>query len=78
MLKYNLEFILNTYNTSADIIKNSLSEFGENLEITVCQDSNAKSKDYKINLNTEEPTVIFDVCSQFGKIKTIKVSEDIT
>ena len=78
MHKYCLEFILNTYNTSADIIKNSLAEFAENLEITVCQDSNAKSKDYKINLDAEEPTVIFDICSQFGKIKTIKVSEATT
>lgn len=75
MRNYRLEFILNVYNTSADRIKNSLVEFGEDLEITACQDNNAKSVAFKININSYEPTVIFDVCSQFGRIKAIKVSE---
>jgi len=73
---YKLEFILHIYNTSAKTLKSSLSEFGNCLEIIdCCQDPQAKGRDFKINVNTEEPTLIFDVCSQFGRITSIKVNE---
>jgi dihydroxyacetone kinase-like predicted kinase len=73
---YKLEFILHIYNTPVNTLKSSLSEFGEDLEITdSCQDPDAKGKDFKINIKTEEPTLIFDVCSQFGRIKSAKVDE---
>ena len=75
MHKYCLEFILNTYNASAEMIKNSLSEFGEGLKIVVCQNNSSGGEVFKININTEDPTVIFDVCAQFGRIKTVKVDE---
>lgn len=78
MQKYCLEFILHCQNTfNAQIVKNSLAEFGEDLKITeLCQDNiGTQGKDFKINLNTEDPTVIFDICAQFGRIRTIKVDE---
>lgn len=76
MPKFFLEFIITTYNASKDSIKNSLREFGEELEIQDCSGSDASGRDFKINLNTEDPTVIFDVCSQFGRIKSVKVNEE--
>jgi dihydroxyacetone kinase-like predicted kinase len=73
---YKLEFILHIYSVSAKTLKSSLAEFGDDLEITdFCQEAGAKGRDFKININTEEPTVIFDICSQFGRIKSIKVNE---
>lgn len=76
MPKFFLEFIITTYNASKDSIKNSLREFAEGLEIHDCLDSDASGRDFKINLNTEDPTVIFDICSQFGRIKSVKVNEE--
>ena len=75
MHKYFLEFIITTYNITEEAIKNSLTEFGEGLEIHNCQDLEGRGKDFKININTEDPTVIFDICSQFGRIKTVKINE---
>jgi len=75
MPKYRLEFILHAQKATLTIIKNSLSEFGEGLEISDCQDSEAKGKNFKININSEEPTVIFDICSQFGRLRSVKIDE---
>jgi dihydroxyacetone kinase-like predicted kinase len=75
MQRYSLEFILHAFNASSKIIKNSLAEFAENIEITDCQDSYGRGKNFKVNVQTEDPTLIFDVCSQFGRIKTVKVDE---
>jgi dihydroxyacetone kinase-like predicted kinase len=77
MQKYCLKFILHIQNASPQAIKNSLSEFGEVLEITaLCQDkAGSKGEDLEININTEDPTAIFDICSQFGRIRTVKVDE---
>jgi dihydroxyacetone kinase-like predicted kinase len=76
MHKYFLEFIITTYNTSEAAIKSSLTEFGEGLKINYCEDLQAKGKDYRINISTEDPTMIFDICSQFGRIKTVKINEE--
>ena len=76
MQRYHLEFIFTAYNTSTDAIKNSLTEFGEGLEVIDCQDSTTLAKNFKIKINAEEPTVIFDVCAQFGRIKSVKIDEE--
>lgn len=75
MQNFHLEFILHTQDASAKTINNSLSEFGESLEVSACTDDTGKGNNFKININTEEPTVIFDICSQFGRIKNVKVEE---
>lgn len=74
--KFTLEFILHVYEGSSKTIKNALTEFGDSLEITECQDEPEKGKDFKISVNTEDPTLIFDICSQFGRIKSVKVNEE--
>jgi dihydroxyacetone kinase-like predicted kinase len=73
MQKYHLEFILHIQDTPVDTIRNSISELGELLEITDCQDNVAKGKNFKINIETKDPTVIFDACAQFGRIKSVKI-----
>ena len=71
--KFNLEFILHANNATVKTVKSSLSEFAESVEVE--DNHGGKSEDFKINLVTEDPTMIFDVCSQFGRIRSIKISE---
>ncbi|MBP7836014.1 MAG: hypothetical protein KA022_00880 [Candidatus Omnitrophica bacterium] len=73
---FKLGFILHTYNTDLEAVKNSLAEFGEGLEISEVADPGQKGNNFKINLNTQDPTLVFDVCSQFGRIRSIKVEEE--
>lgn len=74
--RYKLEFILHTYNASLQMIKNSLAEFGESLEIVESQDSAQNGDNYNIRMKTEDPTIVFDLCAQFGRIRSIKVTEE--
>jgi dihydroxyacetone kinase-like predicted kinase len=61
---------------SEETLKNSLIEFGEGLEIfPLPQDAENKGKDFKIHISTEDPTIIFDTCAQFGRLKSIKIEE---
>ncbi len=76
MRKYFLEFILDMQAASVDTLKNSIIEFGESLEILpLPQDNCQKSRDFKICIQTEDPTIIFDTCAQFGRLKSIKIDE---
>ena len=78
MSKYSLEFILSVRDISIETMKNSIVEFGDSLEVTECPDDNTKDKNFKIRINAEEPTIIFDTCAQFGRIKSVKVNEGAT
>jgi len=73
MQKYHLEFILYIQDASEETISQAISELGEALEISDCRDDLAKGKNLKINIQTEDPTVIFDTCAQFGRIKSVKI-----
>ncbi|MFA4854586.1 MAG: hypothetical protein WC616_04455, partial [Candidatus Omnitrophota bacterium] len=64
--KYTLEFILHSKNSSAKIIKSSLEEFGSDLIVSQCQ-KQAESCDYKVSMATEDPILVFDLCSQLGR-----------
>lgn len=75
MRKYCLEFILNMQTPSLQSLKNSIVEFGEDLEISqLPQEDNVKGRDFKIRIYTEDPTIIFDTCAQFGRLKSVKVT----
>lgn len=75
MHSYFLEFILNTHNIPAETIKNALVEFGEEIKIAECVDPATQGTSYKISLSAQDPTVVFDACAQFGRIKAVKISE---
>ena len=75
MAKYSLEFVLHSPHAQAEAIRNTIVEFGENLKITECPESTLKVKSYKICVLTEDPTIIFDLCVQFGSIKSVKADE---
>ncbi len=72
--KYNLKFILHSKNNTLKLIKSSLAEFGGNLEVVQTLDFQETS-DYEVQLVTEDPTLVFDLCAQFGRIRSIKVQE---
>ncbi|MDD5109141.1 MAG: hypothetical protein PHC29_06515 [Candidatus Omnitrophica bacterium] len=72
--KYALEFILHAKDSSPKIIKNTLAEFGNELTIVDCQ-KDTESCNYKVNMITEDPTLVFDLCSQLGRIRSVKVQE---
>jgi dihydroxyacetone kinase-like predicted kinase len=74
--RYCLEFILDVHGSSAAGIKSALSEFGEHLEIVDCTDAAREARSFKIVIHTEDPTLVFDICSQFGRIKSVKVNEE--
>lgn len=75
MLNYKLEFILHAHNSTKESIKGSLSEFGEGLEISEYNEPESKGNNFKINLITQDPTVIFDICGQIGRIRQVKIDE---
>ncbi|MFZ2357505.1 MAG: hypothetical protein WAW67_06780 [Candidatus Omnitrophota bacterium] len=78
MIKYKLEFILSTFNVDKQNVRNSLLDSAEDLEIIEALDKEINGpEELKINLLTSEPTIIFDICSQFGRIKSIKVEEKL-
>lgn len=74
--KFKLSFLLHAYNTSEHAVKNSLAEFGEGLEVSEVADGTQKGKNFKIDISTEDPTLVFDVCSQFGRIRSVKVEDE--
>lgn len=75
--RFKLEFVLHTHEPSNQIIKSSLSEFGDNLTITDSGGNEDKGRNIKVFINTEDPAAIFDVCSQFGRIKSVKIDEKV-
>jgi len=70
---YTLEFILHSKNSSAKIVKSALAEFGNNLVVSQCQEE-GESRNYQVKMTTEDPTLVFDLCSQLGRIRSIKIA----
>lgn len=73
--KYGLEFILHAKDSSVKIIKSALAEFGSDLVVSDCQ-KQAESCNYEVRMTTEDPTLVFDLCSQLGRIRSVKVNEN--
>ncbi|MCK9432696.1 MAG: hypothetical protein PHQ84_03140 [Candidatus Omnitrophica bacterium] len=72
---YVLDFVLHARNSSPKAIRNSLAEFGTDLTVAECQEPQEHSN-YKISMVTEDPTLVFDLCSQFGRIRSVKIQEN--
>ena len=74
--KYHLEFILHAYDSNPGLIKSSLSEFGEELLVAdIPAEGDASGREYKVRISTCDPTLVFDVCSQMGRIRSVKINE---
>jgi len=73
--KFRLEFILQTHDASEKALKSSLAEFGEGITVEDSMQGGEKGRGFKVILATEDPTAVFDICAQFGRIKTVKIGE---
>jgi hypothetical protein len=74
--RYRLNFIIHTYNVKLGMIKSSLAEFAEAIEVSGIGSPSGKGESFSVTLSTEDPTIIFDVCSQFGRIRSVKVEDE--
>ena len=72
--KYLLEFVLHAKDSSPKIIKSALAEFGSNLVVSDCK-KQGESCNYEVSMTTEDPTLVFDLCSQLGRIRSVKIHE---
>jgi dihydroxyacetone kinase-like predicted kinase len=72
--RYSLEFILHTQNSSPKVIKSSLAEFGNELVVSEYPEQGERCN-YKVSMVTEDPTLVFDLCAQLGRIRSVKVTE---
>ena len=74
---YSLQFVLYVLDTPQEIIQNAVREFGEDLKIIPLRRTlEERGTNFEITIQTEDPTLIFDTCAQFGRIKSVKVEED--
>lgn len=74
--RYKLEFTLHVYNTSVQAVKNALAEFGNEFNIQESLSKQEKGSNFIVNMSTEDPTLVFDICSQFGRIRSVKIDEE--
>lgn len=74
MVKYTLEFILHAKNCTPKAIRSSLAEFGQDLVVNPVTGENQNSN-YQVSMVTEDPTLVFDLCAQLGRIRSVKVHE---
>lgn len=73
---FRLEFILHAHDTSIQDIRNSLVEFAQDIQICdMSPDVSGEGKDFKLSMSVQDPTMIFDLCGQFGRIRSVKVEE---
>jgi len=76
MQKFSLEFILNASNTSEDLIMRSLMQAGDQAKVLrVPGQIGQDPESFQVRVSTGDPTLIFDICSQFGRIRSIKIDE---
>jgi dihydroxyacetone kinase-like predicted kinase len=75
MSRYYMEFVLNTSCQKPQEIKDSIAGLGEDIEVLRVQPGPSLGEDFKISASTLDPTLIFDVCAQLGRIKTVKIEE---
>jgi len=73
--KYNVEFTMNIYDSSSDELKDCLTGLCADLSLDEDEETNDKGKIIKIRLCTDDPHLVFDTCSQFGRLKSVKISE---
>jgi len=76
MYNYNVECILHTSRASVEDLQKALEGFGVDVEIILMpQVDKERGRDFKVHVCTQDPTVVFDVCAEYGRIRSVKVEE---
>lgn len=74
--KYTLEFTLSGCEINLIEVERLLRGLGDDLEIIpLPQCGSEREQNYKVQIVTQDPTIIFDACAEFGRIKSIKISD---
>lgn len=71
---YSVELILSGQGITTETIENQLRDLGRDIQINR-QDDIENIDSFKIQINTEQPEIVFDTCSLFGRLSNIKVDE---
>jgi len=74
--KYRVEFIIQVYDTSFEALRDALEALGSDLILEQVEDGNGKAGIIRICIRTDEPHFIFDACSEFGRLKSVKIDEE--
>jgi len=75
---YSVELTINICDASVDALKDSLLALGDDLNLNEIGQANAKArtvKTVKVHIRTVDPQLVFDACSQFGRLKSVKINE---
>lgn len=73
---YRLNFNLHSPEASCLSLQHALAEFAAEIFVREAQDALGLMPDeFCVSLYTEDPTLIFDACSQVGRIKSMRVEE---
>jgi hypothetical protein len=76
MSKFRLDFVLTTQEDCLRELTCALEELGEGLEFApVPQCGHERGKNFKVQVVAVDPTLIFDVCSQFGRFRSVRIVE---
>jgi dihydroxyacetone kinase-like predicted kinase len=72
--KFSVEFTINVYGTPVQVLKDSLVGLGNDFNLQE-KEENGRGSIIKIHIHTNDPYLVFDTCSQFGRLKSVKVEE---
>ncbi len=75
MPSYYLEFILCARKEDIQAIKDTLKDYVRSIEVQHSESCDQASDELKVTLEAPDPTLIFDLCREFGKMKSVKVDE---
>ncbi len=76
MLKYQLEFVLAAAGISEQDLLDLLKDITEEVELSVLpQQGGERSLPYKVTACVQDPTIVFDACAEFGRIRSVKIEE---
>jgi|GEM_PF-343802 dihydroxyacetone kinase-like predicted kinase len=75
--KFRMEFILGSRGVSEDMLRRALEGIGEDIEMSVCSGEEEMKDELRmrVSLGTDDPELVFDICSQYGRIKSAKIEE---
>ena len=73
---YHLEFVLQTKDARPEHLRSSLKGLVDVLDILPLEDTHGQGNNYKVQVKTKEPELVFDVCSEYGRLKSVKIEEE--
>lgn len=64
------------YGDYAEAFKKALAPYADSLEIDPMPRADAdRLRHYKVQILAIDPTIIFDMCAEYGRIKAVKIDE---